>query len=470
MKGLLGAVLFLLAPYSISFAAQHVDLGKIDQDVKVTVLDSDFSKTRVRVDVGGFDREAVRIGNDVYYKIDLPKEGVTLTEGEPELPHIARGVIIPDDAEMSIRVLESEYMDFPSTPIIPSKGNLYRNIDPESVPYSFGTVYETDQWYPAALAELREPYILRDFRGIVFDLFPFEYNPATRTLRVYSSITVEIFADGPGEVNVLNRTEPFQKTTPDYDLIYSRRFINYNQGLLLYTPVMEAGDMLIITYDAFRNDMMPLVNWKNQKGIKTTIVNVSTIGNTSGQIDNFIQAFYDSTDLAYVLLVGDAAQVATPYASGGSSDPSYAKVAGNDNYPDIFIGRFSAENVSQVQTQVTRTLDYEQFTQAGSWHHQGTGIASDQGPGHHGEYDFQHMGLIRNDLLGSTYTLVDEIYDPGANASQVSAALNNGRGFLNYCGHGDITLWGTTGFSNSNVNALTNDGTAAIISAPATAI
>ena len=44
----------------------------------------------------------------------------------------------------------------------------------------------------------------------------------------------------------------------------------------------------------------------------------------------YIQDFYDTTDLEFVLLVGDAAQVATPTASGGASDPSYAKVAGAD--------------------------------------------------------------------------------------------------------------------------------------------
>ena len=29
---------------------------------------------------------------------------------------------------------------------------------------------------------------------------------------------------------------------------------------------------------------------------------------------------------------------------------------------------------------------------------------------------------------------------------------------MNYCGHGSQTSWGSTGFSNTHVNALTNDG------------
>jgi hypothetical protein len=203
--------------------------------------------------------------------------------------------------------------------------------------------------------------------------------------------------------------------------------------------------------------MQPFADWKIQKGIKTTIVDVSTIGNNSTAIDNYIQTFFDNSggNLAWVLLVGDAAQVATP---SGGADPTYAKVVGTDFYPDLFVGRFSAETAAQAQTQVERTVEYERDAQAGAdWYHQGTGIGSDQGPGHNGEYDYQHENLIRADLLGFTYTSVDQIYDPGATASQVSTALNAGRSIVNYTGHGDVTLWGTTGFSNSNVNALQND-------------
>ncbi|MBC8525875.1 MAG: T9SS type A sorting domain-containing protein, partial [Candidatus Cloacimonetes bacterium] len=71
--------------------------------------------------------------------------------------------------------------------------------------------------------------------------------------------------------------------------------------------------------------------------------------------------------------------------------------------------------------------------------------------------DYVMMGIIRDSLLAYTYTEVDQIYDPGAYASQVTTAINDGRSTVNYCGHGSTTSWGTTGFSNSNVNALVND-------------
>jgi hypothetical protein len=451
-------VLFIALSLPIfAFGAERVILAQMSEEVAVTVLESNDTHTVLRFDIGGFRREAVDIGGQEYYAIWCGEEGLLLNEGEPELPRVCRSIIIPDNAEMGIRVLQSEYRDFPATRVIPSKGNLPRTVNPADIPYRFGSVYQVGQWYPEELTSLREPYILRDWRGTVIELNAFRYHTGLEILRVYTSVTMEIYTTGPGQVNVLHRTEPLTHVNADFGVMYGRHFVNYGTFQTRYSPIDEVGEMLIITYSSFSSTMQPFVDWKIQKGIKTTMVDVSTIGNTSTNIRNYILNFYNSTDgnLAWVLLVGDAAQVATP---SGGQDPTYAKVAGSDNYPDLFVGRFSATTTAQVQTQVERTVEYERDAQEGAdWYHMGTGIASAEGPGHYGEYDYQHMNLIRTDLLGFTYTSVDQIYDPGASASQVSTALNAGRSIVNYCGHGSETSWGTTGFSNTNVNALLND-------------
>ena len=67
MRGFLGAVLLVLAPVSITMAAQHVDLGTIDKDLQVTVLQAENSKTVVQIDIGGFDKTPVRIDNELFY-------------------------------------------------------------------------------------------------------------------------------------------------------------------------------------------------------------------------------------------------------------------------------------------------------------------------------------------------------------------------------------------------------------------
>ncbi len=439
-----------------AFSAERIELTENVDDVVVIVEESNNVRTVIRFEIGAFSREAVDLGGEIYYTLRCGREAVLLNEKEPALPRICRRIIVPDDVGLRLNVLDAEYVDYPGTRVVPSKGNLMRSTNPEDVPYEFGEVYATGEWYPGELARIREPFIMRDIRGTVVELNAFRYHPAHQTLRVYTSITVEVVSDGPGNVNVIERSRHTRVGVPDFDGMYRDGLINYGEwGVERLVPVSEHGDILIITHDAFHDTMLPLVDWKRQKGIPTTIVDISSIGNSSTAIKTFIRDFYDSTNLVFVLLVGDAAQVATPIVSGGAADPTYALVDGDDGYPDIFVGRFSAEIVSQVETQVRRTLDYDKQPTGADWFHKGMGIASLGGPGHHGEYDYQHIGNIRSDLLAYGYTEVDRLYG-SVSASQVAAALNNGRGIINYCGHGSVNRWTTTGFSNSNVNALTN--------------
>jgi hypothetical protein len=219
--------------------------------------------------------------------------------------------------------------------------------------------------------------------------------------------------------------------------------------------------MLIITADEFRTNVQPLADWKNQKGIPTALVNVSTIGNNSTAIKNYITTQYQSTaGLAYVLLIGDQAQL-TSYMSGSAGcDPLYGQVAGTDHYVDVFIGRLSAENTAQVDNQITKFLEYEKMPQAGAaWYAKGLGVASNQGVGQgiYGLGDWQFMNLLRDRLLHYGYTQVDSVYEPWGTQAQITSYVNDGRSMINYCGHGSATSWGTTGFSNTQVNQLAND-------------
>ena len=84
---------------------------------------------------------------------------------------------------------------------------------------------------------------------------------------------------------------------------------------------------------------------------------------TTTAVKNYIRSYYHQHNLAYVLLVGDAAQVPA-WTSG--SDPVYSLLRTGDWYPGVFVGRFSAQTSAQVRTQVERTLRYEKYPQPGA--------------------------------------------------------------------------------------------------------
>jgi len=434
--------------------AETVSMGNGSNSV--SIISSSETETILQYQISNFVKNKVALNDETWYQVSLPHEGITLDKGYPELPVFNRSICISGTPKMNLEVYDVQYRDF-QLPIVPSKGNLTRNINPETVPYVFGEIYQQNEFYPALIAQLSEPYILREVRGITIRTNPMAYNPVTKTLRVYTAYKIRVFADGIDYRNLL--TKPINRITSDFVPIYQNHFLNWQNSR--YTSVSDAfGKLLVICPSTYLTQIAPYVNWKIQKGIPTELIDFATIGTTAAQLKTYIQNRYNAdTSIAYVQLVGDAAQIPTiMYDSSGGSDPSFALVAGSDNYPDIFIGRFSAETTNDVTTQVNKVITYERdLTTSASWLKQATGIA-DQATtaGDDSETDIAHMNNLRTLLLNYGYTTVDQIYEPSATAAQVTSSINAGRGFINYVGHGSETYWVTTGFSNTEIAALTN--------------
>jgi gingipain R len=444
--------LFLVTPLALS------------GDATVTVLDPAPGATILTVTLEDYSSSTILVNGVPHRRFVIAGESRSFVAGSPDLPRVARSLIIPDDDAVAARVTGTRYTDFPNVDIVPDRGPISRQLDPATVPYRFGPAYDKDAWFPAEIVSLREPHILRDLRGVTAEINLFQYNPATRTLRIHERVEFEVVTVGRSAVNIYDRANAPDRRDRTFQTIQADHFINFDDGTRAPT-FDQSGDMLIICRSSWMDEMQPLVDWKNSRGMNTTIVDVSNVGNNSTAIDSYISSEYAGTNLAYVLLVGDYNHVRSLSFMGGLADPMYGTIDG-DWYPDVIVGRFSAESSADVITQVERTIAYEQQSHAlegDVWNRRGLGIASNQGPGHHGEYDNQHMDLIRDDLLAYGFTAVSRRYDPNATVSQISNDINGGRRVINYCGHGSLTSWGTTGFSNTNVNNLSNTGMLPII-------
>lgn len=454
MKHLL-TVICLFVALGALFAEQVV-VSDYQNDIRLT--QSNPNHMELELTLGSFNREAVTINGSQYYNLNLKKEGLTLEAGYPQVPVLARSLIIPGTAAMHLSTVASEYVDIPMQ-VAPSKGNLTRDVNPDTVPYSFAGFYSGNSSYPAQQAYLTEPFIMRDYRGITVRFQPFEYFPATGTLRVYTKLKLAVVADGIDLTNAIST--PKTSYTSYFEDMYQNMFLNF--GDAKYPTVGEEGRILVIKHSMFDAAIQPWVDWKRQIGFTVDVVDVSVAGPTATQIQAYIQAQYNlNNGLMFVQIVGDAPQVPTLSSGGGGSDPSFALVAGGDSYPDIYIGRFSAQTVPELQTQILRTIEYERdLGVEATWLQTGFGIASNEGGGSQGdmgESDQTHMDNIRTDLQTYGYTTIDQIYQgTGGNATQITTAVNQGRGFGNYVGHGSDTSWASVTYTNSNVNTLTND-------------
>jgi Peptidase family C25/Propeptide_C25/Secretion system C-terminal sorting domain/Peptidase family C25, C terminal ig-like domain/PKD-like domain len=450
------------------FAANADQWTKITNDTqeaaKIELVQSGVNQSVIHFSFGGFIEKKVETDRGVAVVVELPKGSPIMQKGTPDLPKLTASVIIPERAKMMVKVLDFKAKEFYNYEIAPSKGNLYRDVDPATVPFEYAPIYNEDGFSPESLSYLRDPHIIRDYRGQTVVVQPFQYNPVTKTLKVFYDITVEVSYVDESGINPLVGTSEPEKIDIEFQKLYKQHFLNGNASR--YDVVGEYGNMLIISYGSFMSTMQPYIDWRIQAGRPTEIVDVASIGG-SAAIKTYIANYFNDNGLTFVLLIGDSQQVPSSYSSG-DSDNDYSYIVGNDHYPDVFVGRFSAENVQEVQTQVDRTIDYEKNpTLNGQWQTIGIGIASDQGPGDDNEYDYVHIRNINDDLLGYTYTYCHELFDgsqggedaPGnPSSSQVAQVVNDGGSIINYTGHGSDNSWSTTGFSSSNVNSLTNDG------------
>ena len=436
---------------------------------KSRLISSTVDRSVVQITMGGFTLREVQTPAGPAFKVEVGNATPILEEGAPDLPKLTASLVIPDQAGMSVRLVSTAYRDFPDMMIAPSRGVIMRDTDPATVPYRFGEVYSTDGFFPETYAEVRQPYIIRDVRGQTLVVYPFRYNPVSKILRVYYNLTVELYKSSETGVNPLVVPAGIKRIPPDFISVFRHQFMNFDA--MNYTPLSEYGNLLVICYGPFMNAMQPYVNWKRAGGYQTEMIDKDSVGTTAAQIRAFILNYYNTKGLTHVLLVGDGPQIPTNTGGGlgGPSDNAYGYTVGTDHYADVFIGRFSAENEAQVQTQVQRTLDYEQNPQfpADDWLTTVIGIASDQGPGDDNEYDYQHVRNQQTKLLAYNYTMNPELFDgsQGGNDApgnptppMVATEVNNGASLILYCGHGSNTSWGTSGFSNNNVNQLTNAG------------
>lgn len=373
--------------------------------------------------------------------------------GWAKIPFATTALQLGNTQSYDLKVTPGSYTDYQLIhAMLPSRGVIYRDQDPSTIPYVIDPKSVTDRFYPAEDAEITSPYIIKDVRGATVTVYPVRYNAARNILRVYHTMTVQLIENNAPAVNPLT----VQNDIPLREMIgiYESAFINYASPITDLT-IADNGEILIYCTARDEAAVQPYIDWKRQKGF---VVHKEVVA-AGTNVENLVQAQYNAnSNILYVLLVGDWADIKCATSGSNPADPMTGCVVGNDNYFDICIGRLAANSAAGVTTQVNKIITYEKTPDLGDvWYKKATGVASSQGTGDDGEYDYQHIQIIYDDKLSQfTYNVHNAIYDPTANPTMVTAALQTGTSVMNYCGHGSSTSWGSSGFSNSHIASLTN--------------
>jgi len=451
-------LLLLLGVASVS-ALRAQDFTVVSSNSKEVIVKVTFKENPLSYKV---------VNNELYVDFAQNHKVVSGILGEPALPLYHTTLQLPGTGSPTVEIIEDNMVNTSFQKVLPSKGDLKRNVDPSTIPYTFGPAYSQYTNFPASAGSLEEAFIWRSMRGAVLTVSPYQYMPGSGQLKFHKEMTFRIrFNESVSGVNELltDKADPVMNNMQQHMIL--------NTSSEKYTTLEEEGEMLVIADPDYTDEIQPLVNWKNQKGIKTTVVTTTEAGTTDTDILAFVQSYYTShSDLVYLLIVGDHADVPshTYGLSSGEqlwSDSYYGQLTA-DFYPEIFVGRFSG-TAAQITTQVNRTLEYEKNPAAGDWMEKAIGLGSNEGDGigDDNEADWQHLRNIRTVLMNYGYSTVSEFYDGSHGGDDASGdpsssiilpVVNSGVGLFNYTGHGAQNLCVTGNFSSTHINQATNNG------------
>lgn len=408
-----------------------------------------------------------------FRKIEVPGWHNYDVKAYPSLPKFSRDILIPNNSDdLRIKILSKDTIRERSLPILPSKGPIMRNEDPNLVKLEVADFYKIGGMFPKEKVEVSQTFKIRDVKGATITINPFQYDSERSELLITKSIRFKVEAKSVNRF-LFSALSYGSKIDSDFYELYSRHFSNFDQHISEITlpegeenfdeyKIMDTGTLEIFVPLAWLNKISDFVKWKKDRGYQVMVYSFDPSTVSYKEIKSEIQSQYYRSRLSHVVLIGDADQ--TPYypgvsgnALGNEADPLYSLVDGDDYYPDVFVSRISVDNEIELETVLNKIIRYEREPSMGeSWYSRAVGIASDQGAWS-GEIDYERMDNVLNILGSFDYLNFDRFYDPSAHKNDLVDVVNQGVGFINYIGHGSSTLWGTTGFSTYDIqNNLTN--------------
>jgi hypothetical protein len=403
---------------------------------------------------------------------------------------------------ISQRIETYKNLDIAPAPRIP--------LDTDKGPLQYPTrtdIYSQNAFYPASPVTISSVSQIRGVDVVMLGITPFQYNPVTKELIVYRDLQVEVeFQGGNGQFGEERLRSRFWDPILE-DVVFNHKSIpTIDYGKRAIANRSENGaEYLIITANG-----ADYVNWANQiksfriqQGILTEVRTLAEVGgNSTTIIENFINDVYANWDPvpSAILLIGDYGSnadknILSPiWDSYCVSDNIYGDVD-QDDMPEIVMARLVANNNTELETFVTKFINYETNppTSAAFYDHPITAL------GWQTERWFQICsevvgGYFKN-VQGKNPVRINEIYqgnpnsDPwstatntqvildefgpnglgyipatpqalgnwsGGNATDVNNAINAGSFMLQHRDHGEEVGWGEPQYNTGSINGLTN--------------
>jgi len=442
---------------------------------QVIIEEQNDTEIILNISISGMYVSGYMEDGQAFQRLELFENRTTKEIGKPELPMLSELIGIPGNKLINVNILEKETTKLDNYLVYPFQTPTTDNPGGHSHQFVMNKrFYNESNSYPENQVFLDKPGIWRDVKVAGLHIIPFDYNPSSGDLEIVTNLKLQIEFSGIDTKLVLNRSK---QVAPMFFRMYESNILNFQSSG--YTMKYKGNDdikYLIITNTTALSSIQPLVDWKNQQGFKVEVKTMESGFDTPQNFKDYISQLYTSDNLEYILMVGDA------YPNGGNTgdpddvpmywwapsgeDPSYSDSwyscmdGPDDHYADIAIGRFTYDNLSELDLQVQKTMDHYFNPDVNTnWAENSILIAHQEN--YPGKYT-QCCEEIRTYPYSLQVPIFEQAYGgAGYTNTQVVDYVNaNSCGIFNYRGHGSATeLWEWCpqgSFTAQHVNQLTN--------------
>ncbi len=453
---------------TIGAAAQNAKLQFRDIPMQQILEKKNQQTQRLTISFPEVSFQQVETNRGNFSQIEIPGTYRSGAVGEPQLVSFNKLLVVPVDAEISVSVISYQSKEFDLDPftktnrLLPYQPSYRKSENPDEKELRINeTAYSRNVFTEHEMATVNYLGIMRGLRLVQLSVNPVQYNPGKNKLRVHNQIVIELSTkNGKTLAN-----EQLVKTiqSPYFDALFQQAGLAPATKNLPFT-VNNPVRYLVVTPPEFLPVLAPFIRWKTQKGFEMVIGNTVEIGSSASEIKSWIQTQYADTlngkpAPTFLLLVGDVAQI--PASQNGiqtlkATDLYYASVDG-DMFPEMFYGRFSAQDTAQLRVMLDKTLRYEKYQFVDDTYlNQATLIA--------GADATWNPKVAQPTINYST----ENYFNASQGFDKVNAYLTDytgcynteqiGVGILNYTAHCSQTSWSSPLLSVATVQNFTNSG------------
>jgi hypothetical protein len=386
-------------------------------------------------------------------------------EGMPNIPVMSKLIEVPQgaDVEFIVKSYDEEIIqlsDYGITDRIqPALRSQSKSED--NLPFTIKeSVYNTDAYSNIDVVVYEESGQMRDIRLGRVEIRPIQYNPVKNTLRILNNLVIEVKFNNAD----YTATEKLKRkySSPFFNASLAGQVINFEAYTSKELITQAPTHLVIVSARMFETQLQPYIAWKVKKGFKVTVAYTDVIGTTTTAIKTYLQGIYQGSDpMTFVLFVGDVAQIPAWAGNSGShvTDLRYCEYTGDD-IPEVYYGRFSAQNTSQLQPQLDKSLEYEQYLMDDpSYLEEVVMVAGDDASYEevygNGQINYGTTYYFNedNDIFSNTYL---QPLNNGTASTQIIQNVSDGVSYGNYTAHCGPSGWSTPSFETSDIPGLQN--------------